>query len=226
MGSIVSLPGQWICTCLIKFLINTNSCDFFFFMYISSVYIYTPSSMLGILALRLSAYQFVSMHKYLKLTTTVTNIYIVRWLFKIYQHQQPSQHACKEEKNISILSCSTSYSVTGDLQPWITSPSSISGRLLLEGNELVLCGQFLTFYLWRPLRFALLLQSLFKMLLSEKDMRKISKLQRCLGLFMVLPDPSLQSSWLRQQIAPSIPPWSTQPLGCIRVAFSRLYKII
>lgn len=68
MGSIVSLPGQRICKCLIKFLISINSCDYVCQV---CVYIYThthiQSSMLGILVLSLSAYQFVSMHKYLKI---------------------------------------------------------------------------------------------------------------------------------------------------------------
>lgn len=102
MGSIVSLPGQCNCTCLIKVLINRNS-------------------------------------------------YMVCWHCRT--HQEPSQPACKEEKDISTYSSSTNWWDTEDLQPWVTSPSSISSRTT-AGRKWA-DALWLLSYPWRPRSFAL-----------------------------------------------------------------------
>lgn len=110
---------------------------------------------------------------------------MVQRLCQTYQHQQTSQPAYKAEKYVSTLSCSANWSVTGDLQPWVTSPSSISSRITAGRKQAPALCKILLLFLLRPLWFALLLPSLFKTLLSEKDMRKISR-ATCLGLHKAL----------------------------------------
>lgn len=69
---------------------------------------------------------------------------MVQWLCQT--HQQTSELACKAEKYISTLSCGTNRSVTGDLQPWVTSPSSTSGRTTAGRKRATALAKFFSSY--------------------------------------------------------------------------------